>query len=388
MEDDHRKYGKSKEHRPNPIVGMGLFMDHDGIPLACTVFPGSNEQPTLVPLEEKIIQDFGVENLVVCTDAGLSSNQMRKFNDRTVFGEQIRGFITVQSLKKMKAALSEWALDPDGWKLPGDEKVYCLDDLDDRRDKNKVYYKERWIIEDLTNEKKKAGDKPLEQRLIVSYSIKYRDYLRKIREGQVQRAQKMIDRGDGKKVNDQNNPRRFIGTESATADGEVCDREITYLDTDRVSEEEKFDGFYAVCTNLANQSISEIIDINQKRWQVEECFRIMKTDFKARPVYLQREDRIKAHFLTCFMALFIYRILEKKVNAKFADNPEHEYTCDQLLDTLRDMALLKARDNSGYIPTYTRTDITDALHETFGFRTDYEISSSRSIRGVIGKTKK
>lgn len=388
MEDDHRKYGKSKEHRPNPIVGMGLFMDHDGIPLACTVFPGSNEQPTLVPLEKKIISDFGIENLVVCTDAGLSSSEMRKFNDRQLFGEQTRSFITVQSLKKISAGLQEWALDPNGWKLSGDDREYCLSDLDEERDIDKVYYKEKWIKEDISHKKEKAGEKALEQRFIVSYSIKYRNYLRRIREGQVQRAQKIIDRGDSRKVNDQNNPRRFIGTESATASGEVCDQEVAYLDTDRISEEEKFDGFYAVCTNLADQPIEEIIRINQKRWQVEECFKIMKTDFEARPVYLQRDDRIKAHFLTCFIALFIYRILEKRISHTFPGDTPHQYSCEQLLNTLRGMNLVKARDNSGYIPAYTRTDITDTLHETFGFRTDYEISPNRTIRGIIGKTKK
>lgn len=380
IEDDHRKYGKSKEHRPNPIVGMGLFIDHDGIPLACTVFPGSNEQPTLLPLEKKLIKDFGIENLVVCTDSGLSSAEMRKFNDRQLFGQQVRSFITVQSLKKIKKNLQEWALDPDGWKLPGDEKIYCLNDLDDDVDKEKIFYKERWIKEDISAKKEMFGVKPLEQRLIVSYSIKYRDYLRAIRNGQVDRAQKMIERGDDRKTNEQNNPRRFIQTDSATADGEIADQKRSYLNTDKISDEERFDGFYAVCTNLEQQPISEILRINKKRWQVEACFRILKTDFKARPVHMQLENRIKAHFLTCFLALYIYRILEKKTGEK--------YSCEQLLDTLRNMNLVKAPENSGYIPAYTRTDITDTLHEIFGFRTDYQISTARTIRSTIGKTKK
>ena len=380
MEDDHRKYGHSKEHRPNPVVGMGLFIDHDGIPLACTTFPGSSEQPTILPLEKKIIDDFGVENLVVCTDAGLSSKAMRRFNDKKLFGQPVRNFITVQSLKKREAAVQEWALDPNGWKLPGDNEEYCLSDLDEEADYNKVFYKERWIKEDLTRKEQKAGEKPLEERMIVSYSIKYRNYLRKIREGQAERAKKMISRGDGRRSNSQNDPRRLIATEAATADGEVCEHETAYLDTDKISREEKFDGFYAVSTNLEKTPASEIVRINQKRWQIEDCFRVMKTEFRARPVFLQREDRITAHFLTCFIALFIYRLLEKKLGGNF--------TCEELLDTLRDMSLVAAKDRSGYIPAYTRTDITDALHETFGFRTDYEISSNRSIRGVIGKTKK
>lgn len=380
IEDDHRKYGKSKEHRPNPIVGMGLFTDHDGIPLACTVFPGSNEQPILIPLEKKIIHDFGVKNLVVCTDSGLSSTDMRKFNNRQFFGEPVRSFITVQSLKKLKKSLQSWALDPNGWKLPGDNREYCLDNLDAEADKDKIFYKEQWIKEDLPIKKEKAGERPLEQRLIVSYSIKYRDYLRSIRNGQVERAQKIIDRGDERKTNEQNNPRRFIQTDAATADGEVASQKVSYLNADKISEEERFDGFYAVCTNLEEEPISEILRINQKRWQVEECFRILKTDFKARPVHMQLETRIKAHFLTCFLALYIYRILEKKT--------KEQYSCEQLLHTLRDMTMLKAPLNAGYIPVYTRTAITDTLHETFGFRTDYEISSARAMRSIIGKTKK
>lgn len=380
MEDDYRKYGKSKEHRPNPVVGMGLFIDHDGIPLACTTFPGSNEQPTLIPLEKKVIKDFGIENLVVCTDAGLSSTQMRKFNDRQFFGKQVRGFITVQSVKKMNSTLQEWALDPNGWKLPADESEYCLYDLDDDADKDKIFYKEKWIKEDMSVKREKAGEKPLEQRIIVSYSIKYRDYLRSIRNNQIRRAQKMIDKGDERKTNEQDNPRRFIKTDAVTADGEIAEQKMSYLNTSKISDEERFDGFYAVSTNLEYQSVSEILRINKKRWQVEECFRILKNDFNARPVHMQRENRIKAHFLTCFLSLYIYRILEKKINEKC--------TCEQLLDTLRNMNLIKAPDNAGYIPAYTRTDITDILHETFGFRTDHQISSTRTIRSIIGKTKK
>lgn len=379
-QDDFRRYGKSKEHKPNPIVGMGLFMDSDGIPLACTLFPGSNEKPTLLPLERKIIQDFGIDKVVVCTDAGLATNSMRKFNDIQLGGEQIRGFITVQSLKQIKEKYREWALADTGWRLPGSNIEYSLSGLDEKKDKDKVYYKERWIMEDISTKKQDAGVKALEQRLIVSYSIKYRDYARNLRNAQVERANAMIERSDSRKGNWQNDPSRFIVQDAVTKDGEKCDKKIKYLDTSRVSEEERYDGFYAVCTNLEKQPVSEIIKINRKRWEIEECFRIMKTDFLARPVYLQRQDRIKAHFLTCYISLFIYRILEKKLN--------RNYTCAQLLDTLREMMIVKAGDNSGYIPAYTRTDITDSLHETFGFRTDYEITSNRGMRALVGKTKK
>ena len=382
MEDEYRKYGHAKDHKPNPVVGMGLFMDHDGIPLAFTTFPGSSEKPTLLPLERKIISDFGVGNIVVCTDAGLATDSIRKFNDIQLGGEAVRSFITVQSLKdrQIKSDLRTWALDPHGWQLPGSDKEYCLDDLDYELDKDKIFYKERWIRENISGRAERIGVKPLEQRLIVSYSIKYRDYLRSIRDSQIKRAKKMISRGDTRSGNHSNDPRRLIDVQSVTVDGEVCEYEKASLDLDKVTAEERFDGFYAVCTNLEDSPISEIIRINKKRWEIEECFRIMKTDFQARPVYLQREDRINAHFLTCFIALYIYRILEKKIGEK--------YTCSQILDTLRGMLVTKTPNNIGYIPSYTRTEITDALHEAFGFRTDYEITSSRSMRSILSKTKK
>ena len=379
-QDDFRRYGKSKEHKPNPIVGMGLFMDGDGIPLACTIFPGSNEKPSMLPLEKKIVRDFGIDKVIVCTDSGLATGSIRKFNDLHFGGEQIRGYITVQSLKMIKEFYREWALADTGWHLPGSEKEYSLSELDEEKDKDKVFFKERWIIEDISARKQAAGVRPLEQRLIVSYSIKYRNYLRNVRNAQVERANAMIERGDSRKGNIQNDPSRFIAYDAVTKDGEICDKEISYLDTSKISEEEIYDGFYAVCTNLEEPPVSEIIRINKKRWEIEECFRIMKTDFLARPVYLQREDRIKAHFLTCYIALFIYRILEKKLKG--------QYTCEQLLQTLREMMMLKAGDNTGYLPAYTRTDITDSLHETFGFRTDYEITSNRGMRTLISKTKK
>ena len=382
MEDEYRKYGHAKDHKPNPVVGMGLFMDHDGIPLAFTTFPGSNEKPTLLPLERKVISDFGVGNIVVCTDAGLATDSIRKFNDIQLGGEAVRSFITVQSLKdrQIKSDLQAWALDPHGWQLPGSDKEYCLDDLDDELDKDKIFYKERLTRENISGRAERIGVKPLEQRLIVSYSIKYRDYLRSIRDSQIRRAKKMISRGDTRSGSHTNDPRRLIDVQSVTVDGEVCEYEKASLDLDKVTAEERFDGFYAVCTNLEDAPISEIIRINKKRWEIEECFRIMKTDFQARPVYLQRDDRINAHFLTCFIALYIYRILEKKIGEK--------YTCSQILGTLKDMLVTKAPDNIGYIPSYTRTEITDALHETFGFRTDYEIISSRSMRSILSRTKK
>ena len=258
---------------------------------------------------------------------GLSSKANRKFNDKIIDGVQIRSFITTQSVKQLPEYLKEFALDPEGWHLPGSSETFCLDEIDEETDYHKVFYKDRWIKEDLSQRKIKNGAKPLEQHLIVSFSPKYKNYQRKIRKGQIDRAQKLIDSGNYKqRPKNQNDPHRFIVREKATKEGEICSEELVYLDTDAILEEERYDGFYAVCTNLSDMSVDEIVKINKKRWEIEECFRIMKTDFKARPVYLQTEDHIRSHFLTCFIALMIYRILEKKLKEAF--------TCEEIIDTL------------------------------------------------------
>lgn len=366
--DEFRKYGKSKEHRPNPIVGMGLFIDGDGIPLAFDTFPGDqNEQPTLKPLESKIINDFVNSKFVVCTDAGLASKTNKKFNN--ING---RKFITTQSIKKLKQFLKEYALDlTSGWKLPGINKTFNISVLrsDDEliaKYYNKVFYKERWIKED-----------GIEQRLIITFSPKYQEYQRNIREKQIQRAQSIINKNPKQiKSNNDKDPKRFIKNIPTTINGEVALNNNYELDYTKIDEETIFDGLYAVCTNLEDD-VTDIITVNKRRWEIEESFRIMKTEFKARPVYLSREDRIKAHFTTCFLALVIYRYLEKTLN--------EQYTVSQIVETLRTMSCVK-KDND-FIPTYKRTDLTDSLHETFGFRTDYEILSEKTMKKIIKQTK-
>lgn len=362
-EDGLKQYGPSKEHKPNPIVQMGLFMDGDGVPLAFSINRGNtNEQLTLKPLERKILSDFDLSRFIVCTDAGLASESNRKFNDR---GE--RAFITTQSIKKLKSHLKEWALDPNGWSLDGDRRTYNIAELDETNDKDKIFHKERWI--------KEGG---LEQRIIVTYSIKYRDYQRTIRNSQIERAYKAIDSYPEKlKRFNPNDFKRFIEKKHCTADGEVAEHEMYSINTELISKEEAFDGFYAVCTNLEDDA-SAIIRINKRRWEIEECFRIMKSEFKARPVYLSRDDRIEAHFLTCFISLVIYRLLEKKLNCK--------YTCQEITNGLREMNFLEIIGD-GYIPTYTRTDFTDDLHEAFGFRTDYQIVNMKQMKKILKSTK-
>ena len=363
QEEGLKQYGYAKDKKPNPIVQMGLFMDGDGIPLAFSITEGNtNEQLTLKPLEQKILSDFALSRFIVCTDAGLASNSNRKFNDRAG-----RAFITTQSIKKLKGFLKEWALNPEGFHLAGSDETFNITTLDEEKDKEKTFYKERWI--------KEGG---LEQKIIVTYSIKYRDYQRKIRNSQVGRALKALDKNPSKiKAHRSNDYKRFIETTHCTTEGEIAEKQTYNLNTSLMESEAAFDGFYAVCTNL-DEDAAEVARINRRRWEIEECFRILKSEFKARPVYLKRDDRITAHFTTCFVTLLLYRLLEKRLNGAF--------TCDTILRGLRSMDFLESK-GKGYIPTYTRTDFTDALHEAFDFRTDYEIVTVKQMKKICKATK-
>ena len=369
QEDGLKQFGFSKDHKPNPIVGMGLFMDGDGIPLAFCIHSGNtNEQITLRPLEETILKDFELSKFIVCTDAGLSSTGNCKFNDKAG-----RAFVTTQSVKKLKKHLKQWALDSTGWHLADRKEFYDISLLDKDKEtyekyKLETFYKERWIKED-----------GLEQKLIVTYSLKYRDYQRQIRSRQLERAAKLIAAkpSDVTKKN-QNDFKRFISSTHVTEDGELADKAIYSLNETVIADEEIYDGFYAVCTNLDDDAMS-IAEINYRRWEIEECFKIMKSEFKAKPVYLSRDDRIKAHFTTCFLALVLYRYLEKCL--------DEEFTSHEIISSLRDMNFNHI-PAEGYVPTYTRTDFTDALHEVFGFRTDSEIVSTKQMKNIFRDTKK
>lgn len=380
--EDDKQYGVSKENRPLPIVEMGLFMDMEGIPIAFGISPGnSNEQNTMIPLEKKLTEKFDMSRFVVCTDAGLSSAGNRYYNNYDK-DDGCRSFITTQSIKNLKKHLKEWVLEPDGWTLSGDSsrKKYNLDQLDEESDEGKIYFKNRWIKEKavvtIGNDKKTVM---IEQQLIVSYSIKYREYLRSIRNSQITRAEKMIKNGNAsiskKKPND---PKRFIKTDHATKEGEVAAISDSYIDLSLIADEEKYDGFYAVCTNL-DDSPESIVAVNKRRWEIEECFRIMKTDFEARPVYVKRQERILAHFITCFIALIIYRYLEKKL--------DNQYSIDQILSTLREMDFIRY-EGKGYQPIYTRTKLTDDLHNAFNFCTSKQIISTKKMRNICSQTKK
>ena len=362
QEDGNKKYGKSKEHRPNPIIQMGLFMDGDGIPLAFSTFAGNaNEQTSLKPLEKKILGEFGCQKFIYCSDAGLGSESIREYNH---MGE--RAYIVTQSIKKLKKEEKEWALDPQGFKKVSDDTPVDITKLNSN-DKG-LYYKD----EPYTTKK-------LHQRLIITYSPKYAAYQRTIRDKQVERAQKMLDSGNTKKNRkNPNDPARFIEKTAVTPEGEAADIKYS-LDENKITEETLYDGLYAVCTDLLDDNVADILKVSEGRWQIEECFRIMKTDFSARPVYLQDENRIQAHFLICFLALTIYRFLEKKMDLK--------YTCEELLETLKAINFAEIQEQ-GYIPLYKREAITDDLHEACGFRTDYQFITKSKMRTIQKKSKR
>lgn len=370
-QDDFRRYGVSKEHRPNPIVGMGMFMDADGIPISFNVYPGNeSEINSILPEENKIINNFDIDKskIILCTDAGFSTDPIKKEN----IGKN-RGFIITQSLKKLKEKYKDEIFDNCNWRLVGDKmNVYNLDDFEND-DELKAQYYDKMFYKIIDTE-----TKSVKQDLIVTFCFKYRDYNRGIRNNQIERANKAIDNGDvGRKGKNQNDYKRFINSLNSTDAGELAENVKYVIDTDKIIEEEKYDGYYAVSTNVIGE-VGNILKIIKRRWEIEESFRIMKSDFLARPVNLSREDRIKAHFMTCFISLLIYRILEKKLNYK--------YTINEILGTLKDMNVYESKGD-GYIPVYKRTDLTDDLHDLCNIRTDYEINSYQYFKKIFNTFK-
>ena len=371
-EDDIRKYGISKEHKPNPIVGMGLFMDGDGLPLSCNIYPGNmNEQKTLIPEETKIVNNFKIDStkIILCTDAGLASDEIKKFNIK-----DNRGFVITQSLKKLKDEYKQQVFNKSGWRIANDLKnIYNLDIIENDEELKEKYYDTLFykIIETET--------KSVKQDLIVTFCFRYYDYNRNIRNNQIERAKKSIETNNvTRKGKNQNDYRRLINSISSTDNGEIAENKSYTINQELIEEEEKYDGYYALTTNLIGD-ISEIFKIVKGRWEIEESFRIMKSDFLARPVNLSREDRIKAHFMTCFISLFIYRLLEKKLDNK--------YTSSQILETLRKMTMLEQK-GLGLEPEYERTNITDELHNIFNFNTDLEIVSYKKMKKIFDNIKK
>ena len=366
-EDDLRKYGISKEHRPNPLVGMGLFMDGDGLPLSCNIYPSNqNEQKTLIPEEDKIVNNFKLDStkLILCTDAGLASDEIKKYNIKNN-----RGFVITQSLKKLKEEYKEQVFDKANWRIVDDlKKVYNLEFIENNDDLKQKYYETVFykIIQTET--------KSVKQDLIITFSFKYFDYNRNIRNTQIEKAKKHIESNNvTRKGKNQNDYRRFIDSLNSTDNGEVAQNTSYFINESLIEEESKYDGYYALTTNLIGD-INKILKIVKGRWEIEESFRIMKSDFLARPINLSREDRIKAHFMTCFISLFIYRLLEKKL--------DYKYTTSNILKTLRQMTVLEQK-GLGYEPEYERTILTDDLHDKFNFNTDFEIISYKKMKKIF-----
>ena len=369
-EDDFKKYGINKQHQPKPQVGMGLFLDGDGIPLAMNIYPGNeNETKQLLPTENKIVDKFKLKDtrLVICTDAALCTDEIKNYNIKDG-----RGFVITQSLKKIKDDYRKKALNESNWRISGDlRNQYNIKDIENDENLYKKYY-DTLFYKIISTE-----TASVKQDLIVTFSFKYKEYYNKIRNNQIQRANKIIIQNNkGKKIklsHNQNDYRRFINEVALSKENKKLDKYQYSIDEDLINEEQQYDGYYALTTNL-DDDIETILKVSRGRWEIEESFRIMKHDFLARPVELSREDRIKAHFLTCFIALLIYRILEKKL--------DYKYTTSQILDTLRDMKVLESKGD-GYSPTYERTELTDDLHEAFNFRTDYEISDYKFFEKIF-----
>lgn len=357
-----KQYGKSKEHRPNPIIQMGLFTDGQGIPLAFSLFPGNqNEQKSLKPLEQKVLTDFGHEKFIYCCDAGLGSEANRELNH---MGK--RAFIVTRSIKKLPKEDREWALSPKGFKRVMDNEPVDINNLKET-DRVHLFYK----AEPYTT-------KRLDQRLIITYSPKYAAYQKEIRRRQIERAEKMVASGRRKtERKNPNDPARFVGKLAVTKDGEKA--KIHYfLDEGKIAEEESYDGLYAVCTDLLDDDVKDILKVSEGRWKIEECFRIMKTEFEARPTFVRLENRITTHFLICFLALLVYRLLELKL--------EGAYTREEILSTLKGINFADI-EGQGYMPLYKRERITDALHEVCGFRTDYQFITKQKMKEIQKNSK-
>ena len=387
-ETDFQKYGHGKDGKAKPLVGMGLFMDGHGLPIAMNLFPGNeNETKHLIPLQEKISKEFNLEDkqTIICTDAAMCTDEIKQFNIKDG-----RAFVITQSIKKLKQTYKDEVFKDDNWHIVGDLKhVYKLNDILNDEYKSKEYYETIFykIVQTETAH--------VVQDLIVTFQIKYRDYLRNVRDGQIQRAKNKIGSSKGEKLklsNNQNDYRRLIKEEVKAINKDKNNKEVNSLNEskknekyiysysineDIVKEEEKYDGYYGITTNLTGD-ISEILAISKNRWEIEESFRILKTDFDSGTIHLSIEDRIKAHFLTCFISLLIYRILENKLNYKYTNN--------QIIEKLKDMEVYEEK-GSGYSPAYVRDDLTDDLHELFGFRTDFEIVTYENFKKIFTQIK-
>ena len=368
-EDGFRTYGKSKENRPNPIVQMGLFLDRNGLPISMCINPGrTNEQKTMIPLEKMMTERFGIEKFVVCADCGLSGKRNLRFNST-----ENHGFVVTKSLKKVSEDVRARLMGDGGWKRFGDAsgRLYSLKEI--REDTNLrdviFYHDERFAM----------GSDGSEERIVTTYCGRLREYQRSVRERQLQRAMELVRQGKIRKGVNQNDVRRFIVVDSVTENGEVAEKKVFSIDRERFEEESEYDGFYAVTTDLDDDP-GEIIRINRGRWEIEESFRIMKSDFDGRPVFVSREDRIRAHFLTCYLAFMIFRIIEQKLN-----KGDVRYTDPEILRTLRDY---EAIDAENFYVGAMEGKAVRALESTFGLVGSMTAFSKAQFRRLVARSKK
>ena len=365
------KYGVSKEHRPNPIVQMGLFMDADGIPLSMCINPGSdNESLCAVPAEKKMLKMFENKDIIYCSDAGLGYNDTRLFND---FGG--RKFVVTQSIKKLNSILKQAVFNDYDYRFSQDGKPASLESMKtfDRTSKENRKYYDGYIYKSIPVDKlvdlglfevkqykngktKKVKSKGiLKQRIIVTYSRKMAEYQKTVRNRQIERAKKILANMDPDNFKKgPNDVTRFIKSDK--------EKKNYYLDEARIEEEAKYDGFYAVATNIFDMKETEILDIQSRRYKIEDCFRVLKTNFSSRPVYHRKESRIKAHFLICYTALLIYRLLEVKL-----DRNKTHFTTEQIIETLQNMNVVNCSDIY-YQACYTGSDVLDSLEQLFDLK--------------------
>lgn len=383
-----RKSGKSKEHRPNPIVQMGMFMDYDGIPLAFKIFPGNeSEQKSLQPLEEVLNHRFGMTDYVVSTDAGLASEDNRRYNMA-----EGREYICVQSIPSLPKDDQKMCIQPESWRIafrknasrrlpldPNDStrEIFNLDELLAVEKKQPGMLKDTTLYKEIIVIKGSDGAKRSE-RVIVTYDHDFALYLKHKRAENLKRAKKIVDRKQAKSRQSQQDPRHYVTTTHKTRKGERAIKIEMAINTDIVSQEEALDGFYAYGTSLDDEAV-DVLRIRSFHHEIEHIFRTTKSFLDARPVYLSRQDRIKAHFLICFLAMVILKMLQRQITEANPEQYKKEpLSIDRLINTLRDMRFAHI-EGAGYLPMFSRDDFTDQMQQLCGITISTQIISTRTM---------
>lgn len=378
-----RKRGKSKENRPNPIVQMGMLMDGDGMPLSFIIFPGNeSEQPSLQKIEEMVANKFGLNEFIISTDAGLGSENNRRYNMT-----EGREYITVQSLPSLPKADQDMALAPEGWRIAfrdsalppidpfnPERNIFNLSEIDLDAERHTRFYKEIIVDKCMDGDKSTAQ----QERVIVTYSHDFALYLRHKREERISSAQKIVNRRQTKSRQSQQDPRRYIATEYITKEGIKATNVKMALDQKAITADQRFDGFYAYGTSLDDDA-ADVLRARSFHHEIEHLFRTTKTFLEARPVHLQRQDRIRSHFLICFLAMVIIKILQKKLHMP-------ELTIDQLILTLRSIEFDYFK-SIGYRPLFERNEITDRLQQIAGITIDTEIVETKRMNKLYRNIK-